>query len=88
MKNQDVTFDQIPTKKPNLKSIQKKIGEHIQKLQAAKDANEALKVIRSLDRYMDKLMTIGTVISIRYSLNTADEKISKLNDLVDEMTRE
>ena len=85
MNKKDLTFDEIPVKKPNLKSIQKNIGDHIQKLQAAKDANEALKVIRSLDRYMDKLQTIGTVISIRYSLNTADQKIAKLQDMVDEM---
>ena len=85
MKVKDISFDEIPLKKPSFKTIEKKINEHIAKLESAKDANEALKVIRSLDRYMDKLSTQTTIISIRYSLNTTDKVISKAQDAVDEM---
>ena len=85
MIKKDITFDEIPLKKPSLKSIEKKIGEHIAKLKEAKDAQEAIKVIRSLDRYMDKLSTMITVISIRYSLNTTDKAIANAQDQVDEM---
>lgn len=85
MDNKNITFEQIPLKKPSYKAIEKKLKTCIENLRNAKDAKEGLKVIRSLERYMEKIETQITVISIRYSLNTTDKTIAKLQDKVDEM---
>lgn len=85
MKN-DIKFEEIPVKRLNLKSIEAKINGFTEALSATKDPKEALKVIRSLEHYMDKFENNVTVISIRYTLNSADEKIAKLQDQVDEVS--
>ena len=83
--DKNIKFEDIKVKKLNLKSIEAKIGGFTESLKATKDPKEALKVIRSLERYMEKIETQITVISIRYSLNTTDKTIAKLQDKVDEM---
>ena len=85
MKNLDIKFEDIPVKKISYKSIEKKLTGFIGQLQAAQDYKSGLKVINAFERYMSKLSTNITVIHIRYSLNTQDEVISKLQDQVDEM---
>jgi len=85
MNTENIKFEDLPLKKPSYKSIEKKLVSLISALKEAKDAKEGLKVIRSLESYMDKVQTQITVISIRYSLNTTDPVISKAQDAVDEM---
>lgn len=85
MKNLDIKFEDIPIKKLSYKSIEKKLVSFIEELKAATDFKSGLKVIKAFDRYMSKFSTNITVISIRHSLNTTDEKIAKYQDQVDEM---
>ena len=85
MKNLDIKFEDIPVKKLSYKSIEKKLVSLIEQLKAAADYKTGLKVINAFERYMSKFSTNVTVISIRYSLNTTDEKIAKYQDQVDEM---
>lgn len=85
MKNLDIKFEDIPIKKLSYKSIEKKLVSFIEQLKAATDFKSGLKVIKAFDRYMSKFSTNITVISIRHSLNTTDEKIAKYQDQVDEM---
>lgn len=82
----DIKFEEIPVKRLNLKSIETKINGFTEALSATKDPKEALKIIRSLEHYMDKFENNVTVISIRYTLNSADKKIAKLQDQVDEVS--
>lgn len=85
MKDQNIKFEDIPLRKPSYKRIEKKLTLFINELKEAKSAKETLKVIKKLEKYMDGLETDTTVISIRYSLNTADKVYSKAQDEVDEM---
>ncbi len=85
MKNTDLKFEEIPIRKLSYKSIEKKLNGFIEELKVASDYKSGLKVINAYERYMTKFSTNITVISIRYSLNTQDEKIAKIQDQVDEM---
>lgn len=85
MKNLDLKFEEIPIKKISLKSVEKKMMSLVEQLKAAPDYKSGLKVINAFEKYMSKFETNVTVISIRYSLNTQDEKIAKAQDEVDEM---
>lgn len=85
MIDKNIKFEDIPLQKPSYKTLEKKLSGFIENLRQAKNAQEGLKVIKSLERYMDKVETQITVISIRYSLNTQDKKIAKAQDAVDEM---
>lgn len=82
----NIKFEDIQPKKVSLKTIQTKLEGFTKSLASTKDPKEALKVIRSLEKYMDKFENNSTVISIRYSLNTNDEKIAKLQDHLDEIS--
>ena len=82
----NIKFEDIAPKKVSLKSIERKLGSYTEALSRTKDAKEALKIIRSLEKYMDKFENNATVISIRYSLNTGDEYIAKLQDHLDEIS--
>ena len=84
--NNNVKFEEIPAKRVSIKAIQAKLAGYTEALKAAKETSEALKVIRSLEKYMDKFENNATVISIRYSLNTTDKKIAKLQDQIDEIS--
>lgn len=85
MKNDNLKFEEIPIKKFSFKAIEKKLNVLIAQLKEAKEYKEGLKVINAFERFMSHLQTNVTVISIRYSLNTQDEKIAKAQDQVDEM---
>lgn len=84
--DKNIKFEEIPVKRLNVKSIENKINGFTEDLKKAKEPAEALKVIRSLERYMDKFENNVTVISIRYTINTNDKKIAKLQDQVDEVS--
>ena len=85
MKNNDLKFEEIPIKKISFKAVEKKLNSLIEELKNAPDYKSGLKVIHSFERFMSKFSTNTTVISIRHSLNTQDEKIAKIQDQVDEM---
>lgn len=82
----DIKFEDIPAKKVSLKSIEAKLTSFTEALKATKDTKEALKIIRALEKYMDKFENNATVISIRYTLDTRDKKIAKLQDQMDEIS--
>lgn len=86
MKDTNIKFEDIPLKVPSYKGIEKKIVSLTSELKEAKDFKSGFAVIRKMDRYMEKLETQLTVISIRYSLNTTDPVISKAQDKMDEMS--
>ena len=85
MKEQNIKFEDIPLKVPSFKSMEKKISALTSELKEVKDFASVVKLIRKMDSYMDKIATEITVISIRYSLNTTDAKISKAQEKIDEM---
>lgn len=84
--DKNIKFEDIVPKKVSLKSVQEKLGGFTEALKKTKDFKEALKIVNALEKYMDKFENNATVISIRYSLNTADSYISKLQDHMDEIS--
>lgn len=54
------------------------------KLVNANDAKEAIKTIREYFDFSDDFHTVLSLINYRYTLNTTDEKYTKLQDYVDE----
>lgn len=85
MNTENLVFEQIPLKVPNFKNVEKKITQFIGDLKEAKDFKQGFAIIKKMGKYCEKLETQITVISIRYSLNTTDKKISKAQDKIDEM---
>ncbi|MCQ3915189.1 MAG: hypothetical protein MJ201_05635, partial [Mycoplasmoidaceae bacterium] len=81
-----IKFEDIPAKKVSMKAIEAKLTGFTNALRDAKDTASALKVIRDLEKYMDKFENNATVISIRYTLDTRDETIAKLQDQIDEIS--
>ena len=81
-----IKFEDIPAKKVSMKAIEAKLTGFTNALKDAKDTASALKVIRDLEKYMDKFENNATVISIRYTLDTRDETIAKLQDQIDEIS--
>ena len=79
-------FEDIKPKKVSLEKVQEKLEGFTSELSKTKDPKEALKVIKALEKYMDKFENNATVISINYTLNTADKKIAKLQDHMDEIS--
>lgn len=82
----DLKFEEIPVQKISFKQIEKKMNRYIEELKAAPDFKSGFKVLKSYERYMSKLETNFTVISVRFSLNTKDKVIEKYQDLVDEIS--
>lgn len=83
---EDIKFEEIPAKKVSIKSMETKLNGFTEALKEAKEPKDALKVIHALEKYMDKYQNNATVISIRYTLNTTDPVISKLQDQMDEIS--
>ena len=81
-----IKFEDIQPKKVILPKIQAKLEGFTSELSKTKDPKEALKVIKALEKYMDKFENNATVISIRYSINTADKHIARLQDHLDEIS--
>ena len=81
-----IKFEEIPAKRVSIKSVEKKLDGYTEALKNAKDFKSAYKVVRALENYMDKFENNATVISIRYTLNTSDKEIAKLQDQMDEIS--
>lgn len=79
-------FEDIKPKKVSLQKVTEKLEGFTSELSKTKDPKEALKVIKALEKYMDKFENNATVISINYTLNTADKHIAKLQDHMDEIS--
>ena len=82
----NLKFEDIQPKKVSLSKITEKLEGFTKALEETSDSKEALKVIRALEKYMEKYENNATVISIRYSLNTTDKYIAKLQDHLDEIS--
>ena len=84
--DKNLKFEDIKPKKVSLQKVTEKLEGFTSELSKTKDPKEALKVIKALEKYMDKFENNATVISINYTLNTADKKIAKLQDHMDEIS--
>lgn len=85
MKDTNIKFEDIQIKKISYKNVEKKIKHFIELIKNAEDFKEGYKVIKSFNKYIDNFVSNITVISIRYSLNTKDLKLQKIQEQVDEL---
>ena len=84
--DKNIKFEDIKPKKVSLPKVQEKLEGFTSELSKAKETKEALKVIKALEKYMDKFENNATVISINYTLNTEDKHIAHLQDHMDEIS--
>lgn len=77
-------FEEIKLKVPNFDKIIEKINILEDSLKNASNEKEALKIVNNFHRLDDEVSSLVTIITIRYSLDTHDQKIAKANDACDE----
>lgn len=86
MQHFEKTFDQLndvilePIDKDDIISGYKKIKE---RLEHATSSSETISIIRDFFSYEDDLSTIISLVNYRHTINTLDEKYTKLQDLLD-----
>ena len=86
MNKELLKFEEFPINVPNEKKIAKKLTSLIQELQTADSFNKTVAVIKKFEKYTSDLGTDMAVISIRYSLETNNEEIKKIQDKCDEIS--
>ena len=85
MDKTNIKFEDIPAKSISYKAIEKRLTGYINSLKSASTFKEGIKIIHQCERFSNNLQNNVTVIQIRYSLNTNDKKIARLNNQVDEV---
>ena len=86
MKKQPIKFSDYPFIVPNEKQCIKKMEGFLAKIKECKTAEEAAKVIKKLNDFMEILDTEGCVIYVLYTLNTDNEKYKAAQEKIDEMS--
>ena len=79
-------FSEYPFNPPNLKKIQKEGSAIIATIKNAKTSEEASTAIEKWNKLIEELSTDITVISVRFSINSKDEKYKEAVDLIDEIS--
>ena len=77
-------FKDFKYERPDLSEVTDKFNELLQKFNESKtfeEQNQIMKEINKVRNYMD---TMGTLVSIRHSIDTEDEFYAKENDFIDE----
>ncbi len=82
----DLTFEQFPLKKPNIKAIEKKFVSLEKNLNEASNKDEAIKTLKAYFRYIDKITTEFTTINVNFTLKTDDPKLVKMMDLLNKVS--
>ena len=82
----NLTFEQFPLKKPNIKAIEKKFTSLKENLENAKTKEEAIKTLKAYFRYIDKISTEFTTINVNFTLKTDDPKLVKLMDQLNKVS--
>ena len=78
-------FSEFPLNVPNEKAVIKKVSALIEQFKNAEDAQHALAVIKKYNKLFEKVATDVGVISIRFSLETNNEKYKKAQDKCNEI---
>ena len=86
MKKQPMKFSDYPFKVPNEKQMVKKMEGFLAQIKECKTAEEAAKVIKKINNYMEVIDTEGCVIYVLYTCYTDNEKYKKAQDKLDEMS--
>ena len=77
-------FNDYKYVRPDLDSIEKELKEQIALIGSGKDLSTELKAVYRVFEINDKVGTLGTLVSIRNSVNTTDEFYEKEQEFFDE----
>ena len=86
MKRNAIKFSDYKLVVPNVKKYAAKMEEFIKELNACKNADEAAKVIKKLNKYNSKIETQASIIYVLYSCDTTNKKYAKAQNYLDEVS--
>ena len=86
MKRNAIKFSDYKLVVPNIKKFAAKMEEFIKELTACKNADEAAKVIKKLNKYNSKIETQASIIYVLYSCDTTNKKYAKAQNYLDEVS--
>ena len=86
MKRNAIKFSDYKLVVPNVKKYATKMEEFIKELNACKNADEAAKVIKQLNKYNSKIETQASIIYVLYSCDTTNKKYAKAQNYLDEVS--
>ena len=81
-------LSEVEIEEPKKEEIIKGFNKIKKELLEAKSGEETNKAIKKFFSYCDNVRSIFILIQIRYTMNTKDEKYSKLRNLLDEIDPE
>lgn len=79
-----VRFEEMKYERPDLKKITKEYEKIIEDFEAAKSADEQIAIIKRQQTLKSRIMTMGTLCSIRHSIDTRDKFYEEENNFFDE----
>jgi M3 family oligoendopeptidase len=80
----NLKFSEFKYERPNYDEVKKEFNEIISKIDKSETYEEQLKYIKELNNLRNTIDTMGTIASIKYSINTADENNIKEKNYWDE----
>jgi oligoendopeptidase F len=83
---ENLKFEQYPLTVPSLKKIEKKITSLIDELKSCGSAATALPVIKKMNKFMDEISSDMTIISVRYHIDTQNQKYKNAQNKLDEIS--
>lgn len=79
-------FEEIKVKLPTLESLQKKFKKLLDEFDGASSPENQIRTIYKINRFVDEISSVFTVISIHYSQDSRVVEYQKAQDQADEMS--
>ena len=83
-----MTFKDYKYERPDLALVKGQYEEKISAFKTATDAQTQIDIVKDVFKLMDKVDTMGQLVSIRYSLNTQDAFYEQEMNYIDEISPE
>lgn len=77
-------FKDYKYERPDLSKLTDQFNELLQKFNEAKNFEEQNAIIKEINKVRNYINSMGTLVSIRHSIDTEDEFYAKENDFIDE----
>ena len=82
----DLKFSEYPFRVPNEKKIVAKCEELVKEITSSKDAESCAKAMKKMNKFSSKISTMGSLIYVKYSLETTNKKYKKAQEKMDEIS--
>jgi M3 family oligoendopeptidase len=79
------TFEEFPYRRPDLEHFQAEFRDLLSQFDRAESPAIQNQLIAAVNRMRNEFQTMGTLVHIRHSMNTADEYYDRENDYFDEI---